>query len=297
MLQQTSVATTIPYFERFIAAFPTVRALAQASLEEVLCLWQGLGYYARARRLLQTAQILESQGGHFPTTLQDLLKLPGIGRYTATAIASMAFGEPVLARDTNVTRLVLRLFSLTDPTCIEAQVSPLLHPHPGDTNQAFMDIGALYCRAHRASCPACPLSPFCRTSQENAGEILFAAPPKEQKPTRYATFFHISAEGCLLLEQRPPQGLLGGLYGLPTTAWDSEQEQAVVFPEALRLIPQWQESAQFSHTFTHFRLHVHVLQAQLPRCVPFACPSWIWVPYAQLAHYALPTLFRKALRG
>jgi A/G-specific adenine glycosylase len=292
MLQQTTVATVLPYFSRFLTTFSTVTVLAHSSCDTVLQVWQGLGYYARARHLHQTAQILEARGGIFPQTTVALQALPGIGSYTAAAIASMAFGVPVLARDANVNLLLSRLFGGTENfvTCdlFRGSVSP------GDINQALMDIGALYCRARETTCLPCPLRDFCVTYREERGQEIRPAPRIKSKPQRYAIFFHVRAQDCLLLERRPEQGLLGGLYGLPTTSWKEERTEETP-PSALSFLSSWQEGPSFTHHFTHFLLQVQVRKAHLPRPIPFFRSDWFWVPEEQLSLHALPTVFRKAL--
>jgi A/G-specific adenine glycosylase len=292
MLQQTTVATVLPYFTRFLATFPTVTALAHASRDTVLQVWQGLGYYARVRHLHQTAQILEEREGIFPQTTIALQALPGIGPYTAAAIASMAFGVPVLARDANVNRLLSRLSREAGDFVTGDLFSRSVLP--GDINQALMDIGALYCRARETACLSCPLRDFCAMYREKRGQKIRPIPKIKSKSRRYAVFFYVQAQDCLLLERRPERGLLGGLYGLPTTSWKKEETEEAP-PSALSFLSSWQEGPSFIYHFTHFLLHVRVQKAQLSQLVPFSRPDWFWVPKEQLSHHALPTVFRKAL--
>jgi A/G-specific adenine glycosylase len=295
MLQQTTVSTVIPYFARFLIVFPTLSQLAEADLDEILILWQGLGYYARARHLHCTARIIQKEHkGSFPKTAQLLQKLPGIGPYTAAAIASMAFREPVVALDANVSRVVARLFALPDRAfCLPHAQKLLSLECPGDFNQALMDIGAQYCQAHRVTCMCCPLKEFCQAKQSNA-PLLYPAPRKKtEKRARYATFFCIWCKDTLLLEQRPEKGLLGGLYGLPTTLWTETPQDSV--PTGPLGITQWHFSCTVTHIFTHFRLQARVLHAHVPE--QGFCAGFLWVPCAHLEEYALPTVFKKALRG
>jgi A/G-specific adenine glycosylase len=295
MLQQTTVSKVIPYFTRFFIVFPTLSQLAEASLDEVLTLWQGLGYYARARHLHHTARLIqEEHKGCFPRTAQSLQKLPGIGPYTAAAIASMAFGEPVVALDANVSRVVARLFALSDQAFLLSHAQSLLSiEYPGDFNQALMDIGAQYCQMRQVACVCCPLQAFCQARQSNAPLSYPSHRKGTERRMRYAIFFCILGKDTLLLERRPEKGLLGGLYGLPTTPWTQTPQDSAPTIGPLG-ITQWQFSHIVTHTFTHFRLQARVLYTYVSEQNPYA--GFSWIPHTHLEKYALPTVFKKALR-
>ncbi|MDR0406578.1 MAG: A/G-specific adenine glycosylase [Holosporales bacterium] len=297
MLQQTMVATVEPYFARFMTAFPTLVDLARASLDDVLRLWQGLGYYSRARNIHYTAHILlKDHEGMFPNNAQHLQELPGIGPYTAAAIASMAFGEPVVAMDANVTRVIARLFALSDRKyCAQHAQNLCPAKYPGDFNQALMDLGAQYCRAHQVVCTLCPLEMFCLAYRENQPFMYPYPKEKAEKRTRYALFFCALSGGHLLLERRPEKGLLGGLYGLPTTPWTETLQNTTPIDTPIKTV-QWLLLHEITHTFTHFRLHAHILYAQVPWREKGNEERFLWVPYTQLAHYGIPTVFKKALK-
>lgn len=248
MLQQTQVSTVIPYFERWLTRFPDVHALAAASQDEVLKLWEGLGYYRRARLLHRCAKVVDEQhGGRLPETYADLLNLPGIGTYTAAAIASLAFAEPVIAVDGNVKRVAARLFALPNPS--EAEVKVTLEPHlpidqPGAFNEAMIELGALVC-GKKPTCEICPLRDYCQAYQQ--GTVTQFPAPKAKKTvphfTRYASVYR--RDNALWLSQRQDEGktggLLRGLWGFPL---------AETCPQGGTLEP-------VKHAYTHFKLTVH----------------------------------------
>ncbi|MCS7055542.1 MAG: A/G-specific adenine glycosylase [Thermoflexales bacterium] len=217
MLQQTQVTTVIPYFERWLRRFPTLEALAAAPLDEVLKLWEGLGYYARARNLHATAQIIaRDHGGRLPETVEALMALPGIGRYTAGAIASLAFGARVPALDGNVRRVLSRVFGLRRPTQAELWAlaeSLLPHRRAGAFNEALMELGATVCAPRAPQCPTCPLRAMCRAYSEGNPEAYPAKPAKRATPSyRALTVLLVDEAGRVLLGRRPRHGLLGGLW-------------------------------------------------------------------------------------
>ena len=265
MLQQTQVASVIPYFERWLAQFPTVRALAAAPLDDVLKAWQGLGYYARARNLQRAAQtVVTEHGGIFPDTVDALRALPGIGRYTAGAIASLAFGRDAAVLDGNVKRVLSRLYAL--PAASEAELwaraEELLPPgQAGAHNEAMMELGATVCTPLAPRCVECPLRVECRGFALGTPTAFPAGVVK--KPTllhTVATAVVVGPHGHVLLAQRPPQGLLGGLwefvsaqYGVQGAASD-EIDVMVSLRTGLAIAPDAREIGVVKHAFTHFRI-------------------------------------------
>ncbi len=280
MLQQTTVATVIPYFSAFVQKWPTVQDLAGASLDEVLVEWQGLGYYSRARNLHRCATLLAAQ---FPATEADLLKLPGIGPYTAAAIASIAFGHKAAAVDGNVVRVLSRYFAIETVNStkeVKEKLLPLLpEERCGDFTQGLMELGALVCRPKSPVCLSCPLVKDCKAYAEGRPEDFPQAPPKQKLPTRYATAFILKREdGAILLRKRPPHGLLGGLMEVPTTSWEEKKEK--------------RKGRLVRHTFTHFHLEVDVCHH-----ADLSAFEGVWVHPEELHTYALPTLMKKILKG
>ena len=279
MLQQTTVATVIPRFERFVARWPTIEALAAARDEDILSEWAGLGYYARARNLIACARQVVALGG-FPKTAADLRRLPGLGDYTAAAIAAIAFGEPVAAVDTNVIRVVARLHGIRAPAKREiANLALRLMPsdHPGDFIQALMDLGATVCRPKGPACIACPLRPSCAAFASGAPEAFPATKPRQVRPQRFGTAWWIERDGCVWLVRRPEKGLLGGMAALPGSDWtDQLQPHPTGALGTLR------------HVFSHFALELRLEAREEP-----AGGGW-WQPIDDLAGAGLPTLYRRA---
>jgi A/G-specific adenine glycosylase len=302
MLQQTTVEAVKPYFERFLAEFPTLEALAAAPLERVLELWAGLGYYARARNLHACAQaVLQRHGGRFPGDEAALRALPGIGDYTAAAMLAIAFDRPAAPVDGNWERVVARLFAVEAPLpAAKAALRRLAQglvpaERPGDFAQAMMDLGATICTPARPRCLLCPLSQLCAAYRRGIAERLPARAPKAERPVRQGWIFHLARpDGAVLLRRRPPNGLLGGMMELPGTPWRSEHWTA---PEALAHAPlaaNWRRlPGQVSHTFTHFHLELVVLSGAAEAAAP---AGHRWAPAAALDEEALPSLMRKVLR-
>lgn len=306
MLQQTTVVTVIPYFHRFIQRFPTLASLAQASLAEVMQIWQGLGYYTRARQLLLCAQeVVQNYQGILPSSKELLQKLPGIGPYTAAAIASIAFAEPVLPVDGNIIRVMSRLLSLKDPLpglkkVVEEKIMEFvpLQAHAGDMAQALMDLGALICKPSSPSCQICPLSKECHGLRE--GQVAFLPKPaaKKEKQTRHGIVFCLfNAKEELLIEQREPSGLLGGLMFFPTTPW---QEKPWTLEEALFYQPfeekvEWEiDTNPVRHTFTHFHLSLTLLKGfRSLKSSPRSQQKW--VKHQLLPNYPFPSIGKKVL--
>jgi A/G-specific adenine glycosylase len=278
MLQQTTVATVRPRFERFVERWPTIGALAVASDEEILSEWAGLGYYARARNLIACAREVSSRGG-FPARAAALCELPGIGAYTSAAIAAIAFGEREPAVDTNVERVIARLEGLRQPMRSEVERLVLdLMPadRPGDFVQAMMDLGATICRPKKPRCRDCPLAPDCKAFASGAPETFPERKARATRPHRHGVAYWIERDGSVWLVRRPAKGLLGGMAALPGTEWSGAVTERVNAIGTVR------------HVFTHFSLDIHVI----PRAEPEG-EGW-WHPLERIDEAGLPTLYRKA---
>lgn len=264
MLQQTTVAAVRDYFHRFTVRWPTVQALAAAPDAEVMAEWAGLGYYARARNLLACARAVSARGA-FPATAEELRALPGIGPYTAAAIASIAHDEPATVVDGNVERVMARLFLVETPlpaakselTRLAATLTPRLRA--GDYAQAVMDLGATVCTPRRPSCTICPWVGDCRARAAGVQADLPRKSAKAPKPARRGTvWIALREDGAWLLERRPDRGLLGGMLGWPGTGWDGAGGDAP-------LAADWQDAGQVRHVFTHFALTLDVAAARVPQ--------------------------------
>ena len=300
MLQQTTVVTVIPYFDRFVARWPDIHALAAASLDEVLHLWQGLGYYARARNLHACAcAVATRHGGRFPDDPAALRALPGIGEYTAAAIAAIAFDRKVAAVDGNVERVVARL-------CAERESLPAVKPRlralaaallpnerAGDFAQAMMELGAVICTPRRPRCVLCPWRGECAAAALGIAEELPVPAAKPERPLRHGVAFWLSrGDGAVLLRRRPDKGLLGGMIELPSTPW---RAMPWTIAEALGAAPvaaEWTAlPGTVEHGFTHFRLDLALVAATTDEPV-----AGIWAKPEEFKDYALPTLTKKAVR-
>ena len=283
MLQQTTVATVKPRFRRFITRWPTIEALAAASDEEVLGEWAGLGYYARARNLIACAREVSALGG-FPKTEAGLRRLPGLGAYTAAAIAAIAFGERAVVVDTNVARLVARYHGINQPldkAGVEIRkFADAMTPagRAGDYAQSVMDLGATLCRPKRPDCAACPLAADCKAFASGNPEAFPVAKAKPVRPHRHGVAWWIERNGAIWLIRRPPKGLLGRMAALPGLEWGDER-------------PAEPTMASISHGFTHFTLDLHVIASQ----APFG-DGW-WQPLSSISEAGLPTLYRKAIEA
>lgn len=293
MLQQTQVTTVIPYFHRFIHRFPTPRALADAPEQEVLRLWQGLGYYARARNLQRTARILvHDLDGDFPRSLEQLQELPGIGRYTAGAIRSLAFDLPSPILDGNVMRVLCRLDGIQPDPRTPAiqrrlwQRAEQMVPgrRAGDFNSALMELGATVCTPRQPTCPSCPVRSFCTARARDLQELI--PPPRRAKPTplQRRSIFCIHHEGRYLIEQRPPRGRWAGLWQFVTRAEDGPTDLPVPVEPTVEL-------GRIRHALTHRR---YLFTIFLTRAIngdaahgPSA-PPLAWVGLDQLDRYPLP---------
>jgi A/G-specific adenine glycosylase len=301
MLQQTQVAAVIPYFNAFLARWPTITDLAGAKDEEVMAAWAGLGYYARARNLLECARtVARWRNGRFPDEEQALLALPGIGAYTAAAIAAIAFGKRAVVVDGNVERVMARLFSVTDPLPgakarlreLAASLTP--DQRCGDYAQAVMDLGATICTPKSPACGICPWMGPCQARAQGIEASLPAKAAKAERPVRRGVaFWVVAADGSVLLRRRPPQGLLGGMMEIPTTPWDETDwdldaagpHAPIQPPGGWRLVP-----GLVRHTFTHFHLDMAVAVGKVGRAPPV---RGIWCPLDKLGDQGLPTLMRK----
>jgi A/G-specific adenine glycosylase len=308
MLQQTTVKAVIPYFGAFVRRWPTVEALAEASLDEVLAAWAGLGYYSRARNLHKCAlAVVDRHGGRFPRSEAELRELPGIGPYTAAAIAAIAFGARATPVDGNIERVMARLFAVETPLPaakgelrrLAAELTPARRA--GDHAQALMDLGATICTPKRPSCHVCPVSGWCAAQAQGIAALLPRRAAKPERPVRMAVaFVALREDGRVLLRRRPEAGLLGGMLEVPSTEW------AEVLPsvkDALRTAPVsadwWAVPGIVAHTFTHFRLDAIVCRAIVPENA--ALTFWAdparcqWVVRRDLGGAALPSVMRKII--
>ena len=279
MLQQTTVAAVIPRFERFVERWPNIEALAAARDEDVLSEWAGLGYYARARNLIACAREVARRGA-FPRTAAELRELPGLGDYTAAAIAAIAFAQRAAAVDTNVERVVARLYALERSTRAQiAEISLEMMPadRPGDFVQALMDLGATICRPKAPNCSICPLRQDCRAFAAGDPERFPAARHRAARPLRHGISWWIERDGCVWLVRRPARGMLGGMAALPGGDWtDAAPETCAAALGSVR------------HVFTHFALELQVARASEP-----IGTGW-WQSIDSLADAGLPTLYRRA---
>jgi A/G-specific adenine glycosylase len=293
MLQQTTVAAVKSYFERFTALWPTVTALANAEDERVLGEWAGLGYYARARNLLKCARVIRDEhGGVFPQTQLALLSLPGVGPYTAAAIASIAFDLPETVVDGNVERVTSRLFRFETPlpaakpelTALAQTLTP--KERPGDYAQAIMDLGATICSPKSPACGICPWMAFCAACKVGDQARFPLKTPKKPKPTRHGhAYVARTTRGEWVLETRPDKGLLGGMLGWPGTDWREAHPKVAPFEGA------WTEVGEVRHTFTHFHLILTVHRADQ---VDGALEAYALRGQNAFRASDLPTVMRKA---
>jgi len=300
MLQQTTVATVTPYFERFLARWPTLAALAAADLDEVLHAWQGLGYYARARNLHRCARLLSLRPGGFPESEPALRALPGIGEYTAAAIAAIAFGHRATPVDGNVLRVMARVFGIAAPLPRAknelARLARALTPvkRTGDYAQAVMDLGATVCTPRAPDCDLCPWRRACIARREGCQEALPARGPRRARPTRHGVvYWLLDGDDRVLLRRRPEQGLLGGMMEMPSSEWRERPWPETSFTTAAPRRAAWRRlPGSVRHVFTHFELELVVLAARLAR----PCRQGLWWPVGELDRQALPTLMRKVAR-
>jgi A/G-specific adenine glycosylase len=304
MLQQTGAKTVGPYFEKFVARWPDVAALGRASLDDVLRMWAGLGYYSRARNLHACAvTVLRDHGGAFPDTEQGLRALPGIGPYTAAAIAAIAFGARTMPVDGNIERVVSRLFAIEKPLprakpLIQQLATTLLGAaRAGDSAQALMDLGASICTPKKPACALCPLNQDCVARAGGDQESYPRKAPKKTGALRLGAAFVVTRGDQLLVRTRPEKGLLGGMTEVPGSHWLAGQEDTAALKQApvVRGIARWhREAGVVSHVFTHFPLELVVYTAIV--AARTAAPAGMrWVPIATLKDEALPSVMRKVI--
>jgi A/G-specific adenine glycosylase len=284
MLQQTTVAAVRPYFDKFTTRWPDVRALAAADDADIMAAWAGLGYYARARNLVACARkVAGVLDGIFPDTEEGLRSLPGIGRYTAAAIAAIAFGRRAVVVDANVERVVSRLFAVEAPLPgardrLYALTDSITPENAGDFAQAMMDLGATICTPRAPDCGLCPLAQGCAARTSGMQERYPVKAPKSPRPRRDGVAYWLEHDGHVRLVRRPATGLLGGMLALP----ESAPAEAV-----------WQEAGSVEHVFTHFALTMRLLCAESN-----GRDDGIWWPIERIGEAGLPTLFaRLAARG
>lgn len=312
MLQQTRVDQASPYFERFMKKFPTVFKLAAADQEEVLKAWEGMGYYTRARNLHAAAKrVVDEYNGRLPDTAEELAKLPGIGRYTAGAIASIAFGldEPVL--DGNVARVLTRVFAIADdPKEVKTQkrlwsLARKMIPRgrAGDFNQALMDLGATICTPRKPDCASCPLSGICLANRRGKQERFPFKRPKKPVPHRTIVAGVIGKSGKVLIDQRKPEGLLGGLWEFPGGKKEKGEtlKQAVareIREEVGIEVSVGRRMTLVNHAYSHFKITLHVFECshESGRARAIGCKAVKWVRPEELGRYAFPAANHKILK-
>ena len=302
MLQQTTVATVGPYFTKFLGLWPSVYELAAAELDDVLHAWAGLGYYARARNLHKCARVVSADhNGQFPDTEDALLKLPGIGPYTAAAIAAIAFHRRATVVDGNVERVMARLHAVETPMP-KAKPDLLCHAEAltpaercGDYAQAVMDLGATICSPIKPACGICPWMDSCAAWRRGIAEDLPKKAPKKKKPTRYGIAFWLVAEdGSVLLRRRRELGLLGGMMEVPSTEWVERRWDDADYLCQAPAVADWQPmKGLVRHNFTHFHLELRLVTSRIDGTPDL---GGTWCPPDGFGNYALPTVMKKVVR-
>lgn len=313
MLQQTQVSTVIPYFTRFLERYPNVQALAAASLDEVLKAWEGLGYYTRARNLHRAAQMISEQyGGNFPQTVETLQNLPGVGRYTASAVASIAFGMRTAVLDGNVIRVLSRLYDLVEDVTLTTTQKRLWglaeglirdSSRPGDHNQAMMELGREVCKPRKPACSGCPVKPFCKAFQQGTQA---SRPIKALKPT--TPHYHMASgvitnkQGQVLIAQRPLEGLLGGLWEFPGGKCEGAESPEFCLARSLQQnlgieVEGLHHLLQVKHAFTHFKITVQVFEGQLAggTLSLHSYPACQWINWDEIERFAFGKVDRKVI--
>ena len=300
MLQQTTVEAVKAYFHAFVEKWPTVAALAAAPGDDVMKAWAGLGYYSRARNLKACADQVAAAGGAFPDTEEGLRALPGIGAYTAAAIAAIAFDRPAAVVDGNVERVMTRLFSIATPLPqakaeVRAVVERLVPAdRPGDFAQATMDLGATICTPRRPRCMLCPVREDCGALANGDPEFYPVRPARPEKPLRRgAAFVAVRSDGAVLLRKRPEKGLLGGMSEVPTTGWTARADGAADV-SAAPFAADWQKAGAIGHVFTHFSLELAVFRAKTDGPAP---AGHFWSGPDGILGEALPTVMKKAIEA
>jgi A/G-specific adenine glycosylase len=314
MLQQTRVDQAWPYYERFTEAFPTVGALASADLDDVLRLWEGLGYYSRARNLHRAAQrVVEAYGGQIPDTEEAIRTLPGVGPYTAAAVLSIAYGRPLAVLDGNVARVLTRVFAVADDATsgrtrrhLQALADALLPPEqPARFNEAMMELGATVCTPAAPDCPACPLSPACAAYAE--GEPTRYPVSKKKKPVPHhdiAVGVISDDEGRVLITKRPEDAMLGGLWEFPGGKVEpGEPTDAACRREILEELKVEVEVgepvARIDHAYSHFRITLHAFLCRIVAGTPehFDAQPMRWVAVEDLGDFAFPRANRRLIEA
>lgn len=297
MLQQTTVPHATPYFLVFTQRWPTIEALAAEEEGELMAAWAGLGYYARARNLLACARAVASRhGGAFPDTEEGLLALPGVGAYTAAAVAAIAFDRKANVVDGNVERVMARLFAVEAPVPDAKpelkRLAGLLvtNDRPGDWAQALMDLGATICKPKAPLCDRCPIEPFCAARAKGAPETYPRRVRKADRPRRHGVAYIVSRRGETALVRRPDKGLLGGMLGLPTSDWRDRPWSDDEAARAAPILAPWRDLGAVEHVFTHFSLTLRVMVAEAD-----VAGDFVWTPHEGLT--ALPSVFLKAARA
>jgi A/G-specific adenine glycosylase len=304
MLQQTGVKWVAPYFEKFVARWPDVAAMGRASLDDVLRMWAGLGYYSRARNLHACAvTVLRDYGGAFPDTEEGLRALPGVGPYTAAAIAAIAFSRRTMPVDGNIERVVSRLFAVEEtlpkakPRIQELAATLLGASRAGDSAQALMDLGSTICTPKKPACALCPLNDGCAALARGDQETFPRKAPKKTGALRRGAAFVVTRGSELLVRTRAEKGLLGGMTEVPTSDWFVGQDDKVALTQAplLKAVSRWHRKlGVVNHVFTHFPLELVVYTATVPQRAR-APEGMRWVPIATLKDEALPNLMRKVI--
>lgn len=312
MLQQTRVETVIPYYDRFVSRFPTVEALAAAPLDDVLKVWENMGYYARARHLHAAAkEIVGRFSGKVPNTWNQLVSLPGIGNYTAGAILSIAFGQQVPAVDANVRRVIIRLFAIDQPlhhSRTQRQIADLTgrllsKDHPGLFNQALMDLGASICTPRTPNCAVCPLCKFCVANQQDLQDALPITRKRRPIPHNHVTAGVITdALGRILVVRRPDKGLLGGLWKFPGGLQEANETLGRCLRRKVReevgiQIRVGELIASVNHAYTHFRITLNAFQCthRTGKPKPLRCTDWRWIILRDLKDLAFSKADRKII--
>lgn len=300
MLQQTSVTAVKDYYAAFLGRWPRIEHLAAAPLEEVLSAWAGLGYYARARNLHTCAQmVMDQHGGVFPQTEAGLRTLPGIGEYTAAAIAAIVHDVPANVVEGNVERVMARLHRVETPlprakTQLKSLAAHYVLPHrAADWPQALMDLGAMVCRPKNPKCDLCPLERFCLATKTANPADYPRRSPKAARPVRYGAAFVLCRDDSVLLRRRPAKGLLGGMSEVPNSDWQEKKETGEVVMLSAPVETVWQNMGAIRHVFTHFSLELDVYKVVAPK--GFQTNEGWWASCHKLDEEALPSLMRKVL--
>ena len=306
MLQQTTVPTVIPYFEKFLKKWSTVEKLAKAEQDDVLSAWAGLGYYARARNLHKCAQtIAKDYDGVFPSDQNRLKELSGVGDYTSAAIRAIAFGKPANVVDGNIERIIARIYAITEPmpgskAKLKQQAEYLADDrkdHPGDYAQALMDIGTSICTDSKPKCTQCPVKDYCKASELGIASELPKKIKKAKKPNKFGDVYlvHNKQKDSLLFLKRGEKEMLGGMSGLPTSNWDVDYA-AIKNPAYIKDNSLKSKDMLIKHSFTHFNLTLNIKEAKLINGKILPEYDHFWVRYSELDNLGLPTLFQKVLK-